>query len=281
MLQPTPTPSTPPGGPAPLATAGSTASALFPTATSAGTPALAMRGVTKRYGEVEALRGIDLEVNAGEVVAILGPNGAGKSTAIGILLGLRAPTGGSVQVLGGHPDHPAVRARTGAMLQQSGVAGTLTVAELIDLFRGYYPAPRPRADLLAAADLADLAGRRIRTLSGGQLQRLYFALALAGDPELVFLDEPTTGMDLESRRRFWEVIGGLAGRGTTILFATHLLESGTDVRRIQLLMGHRSLATTSRYLKIATSTLCATVSPFDLLPKIDTPQPAVSAVVDF
>jgi ABC-2 type transport system ATP-binding protein len=110
------------------------------------------------------------------------------------------------------------------MLQQSGVAGTLTVAELVDLFRGYYPAPRSRAELLAAADLTDLGDRRIRTLSGGQLQRLYFALALAGDPELVFLDEPTTGMDLESRRRFWDVIGGLAGRGTTILFATHLLE---------------------------------------------------------
>jgi ABC-2 type transport system ATP-binding protein len=183
-----------------------------------------MRRITKRYGTVEALRGIDLDVHAGEVVAVLGPNGAGKSTAIGILLGLRSPSDGTVTVLGGRPDEPAVRARTGAMLQQSGVAGTLTVAELIDLFRGYYPAPRSRADLLAAADLTDLGDRRIRTLSGGQLQRLYFALALAGDPELVFLDEPTTGMDLESRRRFWEVIGGLAGRGTTILFATHLLE---------------------------------------------------------
>lgn len=220
MLQPIPTPTVPPlpGITAPLPAARPTATQPLPT------PVLSMRGITKRYGSVDALRGIDLDVHQGEVVAILGPNGAGKSTAIGILLGLRSPSDGTVRVLGGHPDDPAVRARTGAMLQQSGVAGTLTVAELIDLFRGYYPAPRLRVDLLAAADLTDLASRRIRTLSGGQLQRLYFALALAGDPELVFLDEPTTGMDLESRRRFWEVIGGLAGRGTTILFATHLLE---------------------------------------------------------
>ena len=187
-------------------------------------PVLELRDVTKRYGEVEALRGVDLRVHRGEVVAILGPNGAGKTTAISILLGLRRPTTGTVRVLGGAPEDPGVRARVGAMLQESGVPGTLTVAELIDLFRGYYPRPRPRADLLSAAGLEEVAGRRVRTLSGGQLQRLYVGLALAGDPEIVFLDEPTTGMDVESRRRFWDVIGELAADGTTVLFATHLLE---------------------------------------------------------
>ncbi len=167
---------------------------------------------------------MDLAVRRGEVVAILGPNGAGKTTAISILLGLRAPTSGSVTLFGGAPDEPATKARVGAMLQESGVPGTLTVAELIDLFRGYYPAPRPRTDLLAVAGLEDVADRRVRSLSGGQRQRLYVALALAGNPEVVFLDEPTTGMDVESRRRFWDVIGALAAEGRTIIFATHLLE---------------------------------------------------------
>jgi len=190
----------------------------------AAMPVLELCGVTKHYGTVQALRGVDLAVRRGEVVAILGPNGAGKTTAISILLGLREPTAGTVRVLGGAPGDAAVRARVGAMLQESGVPGTLTVAELVDLFRGYYPAPRPRAPLLAAAGLEDLADRRVRSLSGGQHQRLYVALALAGDPEIVFLDEPTTGMDVESRRRFWDVIGALAANGTTVLFATHLLE---------------------------------------------------------
>jgi ABC-2 type transport system ATP-binding protein len=187
-------------------------------------PVLELRGVTKRYGAVEALRGVDLAVRRGEVVAILGPNGAGKTTAISILLGLRAPTSGSVTLFGEAPDEPSTKARVGAMLQESGVPGTLAVAELIDLFRGYYPAPRARADLLAVAGLEDVADRRVRNLSGGQRQRLYVALALAGDPEVVFLDEPTTGMDVESRRRFWDVIGALAAEGRTIIFATHILE---------------------------------------------------------
>ncbi len=197
---------------------------LVPPRNPAASPVLELRGVTKRYGAVEALRGVDLAVRRGEVVAILGPNGAGKTTAISILLGLRRPTAGTVSVLGGAPGDPAVRARVGAMLQESGVPGTLTVAELVDLFRGYYPAPRARAALLVAAGLEEVADRRVRTLSGGQRQRLYVALALAGDPEIVFLDEPTTGMDVESRRRFWDVIGALAADGTTVLFATHMLE---------------------------------------------------------
>jgi ABC-2 type transport system ATP-binding protein len=188
------------------------------------TPALEVERLVKRYGDVTALRGIDLRVGRGEVVALLGPNGAGKTTLISCLLGLRNPSEGSVRVLGGAPDDRATRERTGAMLQESGIPSTLTIAETVDLFRGYYPAPRDRAALLAAAGLEDVASRRVGRLSGGQRQRLYFALALAGDPELIFLDEPTTGLDVESRRRFWETVAGLAATGTTVLFATHLLE---------------------------------------------------------
>ncbi|HYO43514.1 MAG TPA: ABC transporter ATP-binding protein [Candidatus Limnocylindrales bacterium] len=191
---------------------------------SSTTPALQVERLVKRYGDVTALRGVDLRVARGEVVALLGPNGAGKTTLISCLLGLRRPSEGSVRVLGGAPDDAATRARTGAMLQESGIPSTLTIAETVDLFRGYYPAPRDRAALLAAAGLEDVAGRRVGRLSGGQRQRLYFALALAGDPDLIFLDEPTTGLDVESRRRFWETVADLAATGTTVLFATHLLE---------------------------------------------------------
>jgi ABC-2 type transport system ATP-binding protein len=190
----------------------------------AAVPAIELRGVTRRYGSVEALRGVDLSVRRGEILAILGPNGAGKTTAIGLLLGLRRPTSGEVRVFGGDPEAPETRSRVGAMLQESGVPAMLTIDELVDLFRGYYPRPLSRAEVIEAAGLADLADRRAGALSGGQRQRLYFALALAGDPDLVFLDEPTTGMDVESRRRFWDVIRGLAARGTTVVFATHLLE---------------------------------------------------------
>jgi ABC-2 type transport system ATP-binding protein len=188
------------------------------------TPALEIEGLVKRYGDVTALRGVDLTIGRGEVVALLGPNGAGKTTLISCLLGLRRPSAGHVRVLGGAPDDRSVRERTGAMLQESGIPSTLTIAETIDLFRGYYPAPRARAELLAAAGLEDVATRRVGRLSGGQRQRLYFALALAGDPDLIFLDEPTTGLDVESRRRFWETVADLAASGTTVLFATHLLE---------------------------------------------------------
>jgi len=197
---------------------------ILPPAHGAPLPAVELRGVTKRYGDVEALRGVDLTVGRGEVTAVLGPNGAGKTTALSLILGLRRPSGGTVRVLGHAPEEAATRARVGTMLQESGVPPMLTVGELVDLFRSYYPAPRPAADVIGAAGLSGLERRRAGQLSGGQRQRLYFALALCGDPELVVLDEPTTGLDVESRRRFWTVISELAAHGTTILFATHLLE---------------------------------------------------------
>ncbi|MDQ3128355.1 MAG: ABC transporter ATP-binding protein [Chloroflexota bacterium] len=187
-------------------------------------PIVTLRGVRMRYGSIIALDGIDLDVKPGEIVAILGPNGAGKTTAISIMLGLRRATEGSVAIFGRDPLDRVVRERLGAMLQESGVPSTLHVDEVVDLFRGYYPVALPRDEVLAAADLLDVAQRPVGKLSGGQRQRLYFALALAGDPDLLFLDEPTVGMDVAARHAFWARIGALAALGKTIVFSTHLLE---------------------------------------------------------
>ncbi|MEM6793571.1 MAG: ABC transporter ATP-binding protein [Acidobacteriota bacterium] len=191
------------------------------------TAAAALSGVRKRYGDVQALRGINLAVRRGEVLALLGPNGAGKTTAISLLLGLLRPDAGSVHVLGGDPRSMAVRRRLGAMLQASGVAPTLTVREQIDLFRSYYPRPAPVRELIEVAGLGEIQDRRVGRLSGGQNQRVLFALALAGHPELVFLDEPTAGMDARSRRRLWESVRGLSAAGTTVLLTTHHLEEAS------------------------------------------------------
>ncbi len=184
----------------------------------------AMSAVTHRYGGVVALDGLDLEIRAGEVLAVLGPNGAGKTTAIGLLLGTLRAQEGTVRVFGHEPGADAVRMRRGAMLQVSGLPDTLTVAENLELFSSYYPAPLPVSRLLTMAGLQDLHGRRYGRLSGGQKQRVMFALALAGDPELVFLDEPTTGLDVEARRSLWNEIRGLKAAGRTAVLTTHYLE---------------------------------------------------------
>ena len=183
-----------------------------------------MSAVTHRYGDVVALDGLDLEIRAGEVLAVLGPNGAGKTTAIGLLLGTLRVQDGSVRVFGHEPGAGAVRMRRGAMLQVSGVPDTLTIAEHLELFSSYYPAPLPVSRLLAMAGLEELANRRYGRLSGGQKQRVMFALALAGDPELVFLDEPTTGLDVEARRSLWNEIRELKAAGRTAVLTTHYLE---------------------------------------------------------
>ena len=162
------------------------------------------RDITKRYGDVHALNGIDVTVAPGEIVGFLGPNGAGKTTAISVMLGLRKPTSGTARLFGRAPDDRHARGRTGVMLQESGVPFSLRVEEVIGLFQSYYPFTLPIDELLRRADLADKRRSLIADLSGGQKQRLYFALALAGDPDLLFLDEPTVGMDVETRVSFWE-----------------------------------------------------------------------------
>ena len=183
-----------------------------------------LEGVNKNYGEVRALRGVNFRVRAGEVVALLGPNGAGKTTAVKLLLGLLQPNSGKVRVLGGDPTNPENRMRTGAMLQVGRVPETLRVREHIDLFSSYYQNPMPAAAVLAAAGLENLSERKFGDLSGGQRQRVLFALAICGNPDLLFLDEPTAGLDVEARRMLWEQIRQLVGRGKTVLLTTHYLQ---------------------------------------------------------
>ena len=183
-----------------------------------------MSAVTHRYGNVVALDGLNLEIRAGEVLAVLGPNGAGKTTAINLLLGTLRAQEGTVEVFGRDPGARAARMRRGAMLQASGVPDTLTVAEHLELFSSYYPAPLPVSRLLKMAGLKNLRERRYGKLSGGQKQRVMFALALAGDPQLVFLDEPTTGLDVEARRSLWNEIRELKAAGRTAVLTTHYLE---------------------------------------------------------
>ncbi|HEX2037459.1 MAG TPA: ABC transporter ATP-binding protein [Chloroflexota bacterium] len=193
------------------------------------TAAVELSGAWKRYGSVAALQGVDLTIEAGETVAILGPNGAGKTTAISLMLGLRRPSAGEARLFGWSPTDRRARSRCGVMLQESGVPGMLRVRELVDLFRSYYPAPLPLAEVLGMAGLEGQAGQQVRELSGGQRQRLYFALAVSGDPQALFLDEPTVGMDVEARRAFLETIKGFARAGKTIVLTTHYLEEADQV----------------------------------------------------
>jgi len=167
---------------------------------------------------------VDFTIRAGEVVALLGPNGAGKSTLVRLLLGLASPTRGQVSVFGGDPKDPGTRERVGAMLQVGGVPSTMKVREHIDLFSSYYPHPLPMVEVVEMAGLQGIEGRQYGELSGGQKQRVLFALALCGDPDLLFLDEPTVGLDVEARRSFWEQIRLLVARGKTVLLTTHYLE---------------------------------------------------------
>jgi ABC-2 type transport system ATP-binding protein len=180
--------------------------------------------VTKQYDATRALDGLSLSLRPGEILALLGPNGAGKSTAIRCLLGLIAPTSGTARIFGQDPRHPAARARIGAMLQVASVPPVITVREHIDLFRGYYPRPLPEAEIVRIAQLEGIENKQFGNLSGGQKQRVLFGLSIAGDPDLVFLDEPTVGMDIEARRGLWAQIRALAARGKTVLLTTHYLE---------------------------------------------------------
>ncbi|WP_150275392.1 ABC transporter ATP-binding protein [Paenibacillus tepidiphilus] len=195
--------------------------------------------VSKSFRDKQALRSISFGVPKGSVTAILGPNGAGKTTLLSILLGLQEPSAGTAKVFGLPPQHQAVRARTGAMLQEVSVLDRLKAGEIIELVRGYYPHPVDTALLLEASGLAPGDLRRYaEKLSGGQKRSLGFALALAGNPDLLFFDEPTVGLDTVARRRFWERVRFLAGQGKTVLFTTHYLQEAEDYAdRILLFSG--------------------------------------------
>ncbi len=183
-----------------------------------------LTGVSKRYEKVTALDSLDLTIEAGKVTSVLGPNGAGKTTAIKLMLGILRPDAGSVQLFGLPPTSRSARTRTGAMMQISALPATLTVIELIDLFRTYYAQPLERSELVEIAGLQDLERRLYGKLSGGQKQRLAFALSICGNPDLLFMDEPTVGLDVETRRSFWQSIRSLAQRGKSIVLTTHYLE---------------------------------------------------------
>ncbi len=184
-----------------------------------------LTSITKRYANgVLALDDLSLTLRRGEIVALLGPNGAGKSTAVKLLMGLSAPTAGNVRIFGADPRNTDARLRTGVMLQVGRAPEMLRVREQVEIFRGYYPKPMPYADLVKAAGLEEIEARFFGQLSGGQKQRMLFALALAGDPDLIFLDEPTVGLDIEARRAMWTTIRALAARGKTVLLTTHYLE---------------------------------------------------------
>jgi ABC-2 type transport system ATP-binding protein len=205
-------------------------------------PAVHVRGLRMSYGARQVLHGVDFDVSNGEVFCLLGPNGAGKTTTLEILEGFRAPTAGAVRVLGLDPWAQAarLRERAGMVLQECGFPRQARVGELIELWRSYYPNPRPLGDLLEVVELAEARDTQVRRLSVGQRRRLDFALALAGDPDLVFLDEPTTGFDPEARRRCWAAIENLRGLGKTILLTTHYLDEAERLAdRIAILRAGR------------------------------------------
>jgi ABC-2 type transport system ATP-binding protein len=191
-----------------------------------GAVAVEITDLRKAYGPVEAVRGISLSVEEGEVFALLGPNGAGKTTTVEILEGFRRRDSGKVSVLGFDPatGDRKLKEQLGIVLQTSGVDPYLTVAETVDMFRGYYPKPRPRDEVIALVGLSEKKDSRVTKLSGGQKRRLDVAIALAGDPRLLFLDEPTTGFDPGARRNAWEVIKGLASLGKTIFLTSHSMD---------------------------------------------------------
>ncbi|MFF9602702.1 ATP-binding cassette domain-containing protein [Streptomyces sp. NPDC014684] len=202
------------------------------------TPVVGFDQVTKTYGNVRAVDGLSLRLYPGETVALLGPNGAGKSTTLDLLLGLKHPDSGTVGLFGTSPREAIVAGRVGAMLQTGGLMDEVTVAELVKLACSLHPKPYRAADVLARAGVTQIADRKVNKLSGGQAQRVRFALATAGDSDLIVLDEPTTGMDVSARQAFWATMREQADQGRTVLFATHYLEEA-DAIADRVLVLHR------------------------------------------
>jgi len=209
----------------------------------AATPAISLRGVSRSFGDVQAVRGLDLEIGQGEVVAFLGPNGAGKTTTIDMVLGLSRPTSGTVAVLGLDPREAIARGLVSAVMQTGGLLKDLSVRETVAYVASLFASTQNVDVVLEIAGITHLASRKVGRCSGGEQQRLRFALALLPDPALLLLDEPTTGMDVEGRRAFWQAIRADAARGRTVLFATHYLEEADQYAdRIILLSEGRIVA---------------------------------------
>jgi ABC-2 type transport system ATP-binding protein len=229
-------------------------------------PAVEVRGLQKSYGSVHAVRGIDLRVEIGEVFALLGPNGAGKTTTVEILEGHRTRDGGAVTVLGHDPgrNERALRERVGIVLQQTGVDQYLTVREVVEMVAGYYPSPRDVDEVIELAGLSEQRDRRIRQLSGGQKRRVDLAVALSGDPELLFLDEPTTGFDPSARRQAWETVRSLTALGKTIVLTTHFMDEAQALAdRLAIIAEGRIIATGTADELIGAASTSTTIS-FDL-----------------
>ena len=207
--------------------------------------AISIRGLRKSYGPIEAVRGIDLEIRSGEVFALLGPNGAGKTTTVEILEGYRSRDGGEVSVLGYDPgrNQRAMKERIGIVLQSTGVDPYLSVREVVALHAGYFPAPRDVDEVIALAGLTEQRDRRVKRLSGGQRRRVDLAVALVGDPQLLFLDEPTTGFDPSARRQAWGMVRELAGLGKTVVLTTHFMDEAQALAdRVAIIAAGRIVA---------------------------------------
>ena len=206
-------------------------------------PVVSFENVSKHYGTLKAVEGLSLELRRGETVALLGPNGAGKSTSLDMLLALRKPTSGTIRMFGSDPYHAVKTGQVGAMLQSGGLMPEVTVRELVTMIAGLHPRPVPVDTTLRRAGIAEVADQRVDKLSGGQTQRVRFALAIAGECDLIVLDEPTTAMDVETRQRFWSSMKAEVAEGRTLLFATHYLEEADQAAdRILVINRGRLLA---------------------------------------
>lgn len=252
--------------------------------------AIEVVGLRKMYGSLAAVDGLDLHVDAGEVVALLGPNGAGKTTAVEILEGYRRPDAGTVRVLGMDPQTGgrAFRERIGIVLQEAGFEEMFTPRELIRLHAGYYPRPRPVDDVIRLTGLEEKADARVRTLSGGQRRRLDLALGIVGNPEMIFLDEPTTGFDPSARRNAWEVVDGLRDLGATILLTTHYLDEAEHLADSVVIIDQGRVVASGTPAELTARAGAATVISFRLpsdvttvdLPAVGTEQRVAGNLVE-
>jgi ABC-2 type transport system ATP-binding protein len=232
------------------------------------TNAIEVRDLRKSYGSIEAVRGIDISIDAGETVALLGPNGAGKSTTIDMILGLAEPDDGAVSVFGKAPSAAIDAGSVGAMLQTGALIRDLSVRELVEMVASLYPSPLAVDETLELTGLGEIAGQRTQKLSGGQTQRVRFAVALVSNPKLLVLDEPTVAMDVEGRHSFWTTMRGLAAQGRTVLFATHYLEEADAYADRAVLMAHGQIVadgpTNEIKAMVGSRTIRATLPGVDL-----------------